>query len=134
MELGDRGPGLGCGVGASRQDSWSRSPNPVNGVARVPNLAQTMSGLKERGVWMIGAEGGGSGLFYEFDYRQPVAIILGHDAGADMDTDFVTAFAEGLAGHGFRVVRLEFPHMAERRQTGKRRPPDREPVCVRRGW
>ena len=48
-------------------------------VARVPNLAQTMSGLKEKGVWMIGAEGGGAGLFYEFDYRQPVAIVLGSE-------------------------------------------------------
>jgi predicted alpha/beta-hydrolase family hydrolase len=32
-----------------------------------------------------------------------------------------------------RVVRFEFPYMAERRQTGKRRPPDREPV-LRQTW
>lgn len=50
-----------------------------------------------------------------------------------MDTDFMTAFAEGLAGHGFRVVRFEFPYMAERRRTGKRRPPDRERV-LRQTW
>ena len=50
-----------------------------------------------------------------------------------MDTDFMNAFADGLADHGFRVVRFEFPYMAERRQTGKRRPPDREPV-LRQAW
>jgi len=48
-------------------------------VARVPNLAQTMAALKERGVWLIGAEGGGSGRFYEFDYRQPVGIVMGSE-------------------------------------------------------
>jgi 23S rRNA (guanosine2251-2'-O)-methyltransferase len=48
-------------------------------VARVPNLAQTMSDLKGRGVWMVGAEGGGEGFFWEFDYRQPVAVVLGSE-------------------------------------------------------
>lgn len=42
-------------------------------------------------------------------------------------------FAEGLAAAGFRVVRFEFPYMAQRRQTGKQRPPDREPV-LRATW
>ncbi len=65
--------------------------------------------------------------------RAPATIILTHGAGAGMDTDFMDAFAEGLAGHGFRVVRFEFPYMAERRQTGKPRPPDREPV-LRQTW
>jgi len=50
-----------------------------------------------------------------------------------MDTEFMNAFAAGLADQGLRVVRFEFPYMAERRQTGKRRPPDREPV-LRRTW
>ena len=63
----------------------------------------------------------------------PTAIIPAHGAGAGMDTDFMNAFAEGLADHDFRVVRFEFPYMAERRQTGKRRPPDREPV-LRQTW
>jgi 23S rRNA (guanosine2251-2'-O)-methyltransferase len=48
-------------------------------VARVPNLVQTMAGLKERGIWLVGAEGGGDGLFYEFDYTQPVGIVLGSE-------------------------------------------------------
>ena len=48
-------------------------------VARVPNLAQTMADLKERGIWLVGAEGGGDGLFFEFDYTQPVGIVLGSE-------------------------------------------------------
>jgi predicted alpha/beta-hydrolase family hydrolase len=60
-------------------------------------------------------------------------IILAHGAGAAMDTDFMTAFAQGLGERGVRVVRFEFPYMAERRESGKSRPPDREPV-LRETW
>jgi len=38
-----------------------------------------------------------------------------------------------LAVCGFRVVRFEFPYIASNRKTGKRRPPDREPV-LRETW
>jgi len=48
-------------------------------VARVPNLAQTMEALKKRGFWLIGAESGGDGLFFEFDYTQPVGVVLGSE-------------------------------------------------------
>ena len=65
--------------------------------------------------------------------QSAATVILAHGAGAGMDTDFMDAFAVGLAGQGLRVVRFEFPYMAERRQTGKRRPPDREPV-LRQTW
>ena len=50
-------------------------------------------------------------------------IILGHGAGAPMDSPFMTAIAQRLAGHGLRVVRFEFAYMAERRLSGSRRPP-----------
>lgn len=63
----------------------------------------------------------------------PVSIILAHGAGAGMDSEFMNVFAEGLAGAGLRVVRFEFPYMAQRRRTGKRHPPDREPV-LRETW
>ncbi len=63
----------------------------------------------------------------------PVTIVLAHGAGAGMDTEFMDFFAAGLAKEAFRVVRFEFPYMAERRRTGKRRPPDREPV-LRETW
>lgn len=48
-------------------------------VARVVNLVQTMDLLKERGVWIVGAEAEGDGLYYEFDYTQPVALVLGSE-------------------------------------------------------
>ena len=48
-------------------------------VARVPNLAQAMEALKKAGFWIVGAESGGDGLFFEFDYTRPVAIVLGSE-------------------------------------------------------
>jgi predicted alpha/beta-hydrolase family hydrolase len=51
-------------------------------------------------------------------------VILAHGAGAGMLTPFMNAFAEGLAEHGLRVVRFEFPYMADRTATGRARPPD----------
>lgn len=60
-------------------------------------------------------------------------IALAHGAGAGMDTPFMTFFATELATRGFRVARFEFPYMANLRQTGKKKPPDREPV-LRDTW
>jgi predicted alpha/beta-hydrolase family hydrolase len=60
-------------------------------------------------------------------------IVLAHGAGAGMDTPFMNAFATGLAGRGLRIARFEFPYMAGYRKTGKRKPPDREPV-LRETW
>lgn len=57
-----------------------------------------------------------------------LTVALAHGAGAPMDSPFMQAFAEGLAGLRFRVVRFEFPYMVERRTSGKKRPPDRGPV------
>jgi len=65
--------------------------------------------------------------------RAERTIILAHGAGAGMDSDFMEAFAQGLAKYDLRVVRFEFPYMEERRNTGKSRPPDREPV-LRETW
>lgn len=48
-------------------------------VARVPNLAQAMDELKRRGIWLVGAESGGGEYFYEFDYTQPVGLVLGSE-------------------------------------------------------
>jgi predicted alpha/beta-hydrolase family hydrolase len=60
-------------------------------------------------------------------------IALAHGAGATMDSRFMEFFAKGLGTHGFRVVRFEFPYMAQKRATGKQKPPDREPV-LRETW
>lgn len=55
-------------------------------------------------------------------------LILGHGAGAGMDSPFMNFFAESLAGPALRVARFEFPYMAKRRLTGRRYGPDRPQV------
>lgn len=57
-------------------------------------------------------------------------IMLAHGSGVGIHSPFMTAFADGLAVHGFGVVRFEFPYMSEIRRSGRRRPPDREPILV----
>lgn len=57
-------------------------------------------------------------------------LVLAHGAGAPMDSDFMNAVAEGLASSGIQVVRFEFPYMQQRRLSGKKRPPDRQPVLL----
>jgi predicted alpha/beta-hydrolase family hydrolase len=59
-----------------------------------------------------------------------VTCVLAHGAGAAMDSPFMAFFAQGLAARSIRVVRFEFPYMAERRQGGGRRPPDRTQVLL----
>lgn len=49
-------------------------------IARVVNLAQTLEELKSRGLWLVGAEGGGQEMWYEFDYTQPVGLVLGSES------------------------------------------------------
>jgi 23S rRNA (guanosine2251-2'-O)-methyltransferase len=48
-------------------------------IARVTNLARTMEDLKNRGLWLVGAESGRRKLWYEFDYTVPVGIVLGSE-------------------------------------------------------
>jgi predicted alpha/beta-hydrolase family hydrolase len=60
-------------------------------------------------------------------------LILAHGAGQGMDSPFMEYIAGALARAGLRVVRFEFPYMAEMRRTGKRKPPNREPV-LRETW
>jgi len=48
-------------------------------VARVPNLARAMEELRERGVWLVGADGSAPGFWHEFDYTLPVGIVLGSE-------------------------------------------------------
>ncbi|MDX2141895.1 MAG: alpha/beta family hydrolase [Rhodospirillaceae bacterium] len=62
--------------------------------------------------------------------KAAATLLLAHGAGAPMDSPFMTFFAEGLAGRGVRVGRFEFPYMATRRATGKRKPPDKLDVLM----
>lgn len=52
-------------------------------------------------------------------------LVLAHGAGAPMDSPFMAEIAAGIGRKGVRVVRFEFPYMAARRSSGRRRPPDR---------
>ncbi|MFD9897341.1 alpha/beta family hydrolase [Mesorhizobium sp. NPDC059025] len=52
-------------------------------------------------------------------------ILLGHGAGAPMDSASMDAAAKALAAAGFRVARFEFSYMAGRRTGGSRKPPPR---------
>jgi uncharacterized protein len=72
----------------------------------------------------------------EFLFDGPAAaatVVLAHGAGAPMDSPFMNVMAAGLAACGLRVARFEFPYMRARREEGRRRAPDREPV-LRRAW
>lgn len=72
----------------------------------------------------------------EFIHQKPtrrkkaLTVLLSHGAGAPMDSDFMNAIAGGLYAKGFEVCRFEFPYMQERRETGKKRPPDRAPKLL----
>jgi len=44
---------------------------------RVTNLARTLDGLKQRGVWLYGAAGEASQLLYQCDLSGSVALIMG---------------------------------------------------------
>lgn len=57
-------------------------------------------------------------------------FLFAHGAGALMDSPFMERVADALGEAGLRVGRFEFPYMAERRRTGKRRPPNPAKVLL----
>lgn len=59
--------------------------------------------------------------------EEPAAatLLLAHGAGAAMDSAFMNRFAKMAVEEGLAVARFEFPYMAARRATGKKRPPPR---------
>lgn len=65
--------------------------------------------------------------------KAKTCVVLAHGAGESSDSAFLRFFAEGLAAEGHRVVRFDFPYMAERSRTGRKRPPDKESV-LRETW
>lgn len=54
-----------------------------------------------------------------------VTVLLGHGAGAPMDSAAMSASAKALASTGLRVVRFEFEYMASRRTSLGKQPPPR---------
>lgn len=51
-------------------------------------------------------------------------FVLAHGAGAGMESDWMTQMAELLAERKVKVIRFNFPYMAEMVRTGKKRPPN----------
>ena len=52
-------------------------------------------------------------------------FVFAHGAGGPMASSFMAQVARGIAEHAIRVVRFEFPYMAE-----KRKRPDPQPVLL----
>jgi 23S rRNA (guanosine2251-2'-O)-methyltransferase len=48
-------------------------------ITRVKNLARTMDALKERGIWLVGAEGGQKDLWFDFDFKMPLGLVFGSE-------------------------------------------------------
>lgn len=66
------------------------------------------------------------GLLWSGPPRGRVAILLAHGAGADMRSDFMEAYAEGLGARGHTTLRFNFPY----KEAGKKLP-DGPPVLER---
>ncbi len=47
-------------------------------VAKVPNIGQTVTELKKRGLWVFVSEAGGT-AYYDADFRVPAAIVFGSE-------------------------------------------------------
>lgn len=75
----------------------------------------------------------GAPLLVDGPERAKRTLVLAHGAGAPMDSPFMETIAHGVALTGIRVVRFEFSYMRSRRDDGRRRAPDREPV-LRKAW
>jgi 23S rRNA (guanosine2251-2'-O)-methyltransferase len=46
-------------------------------VVRVTNLASALDQLKEKGLWVVGVDVGGKQDWTSFDYKGPIALVLG---------------------------------------------------------
>ncbi len=67
----DRAVGVNATVAKAASGAAEAIP-----VITVTNLARTLRGLKEKGVWILGADAGGESLF-DADVSGPVAWVLG---------------------------------------------------------
>jgi predicted alpha/beta-hydrolase family hydrolase len=57
-------------------------------------------------------------------------LIIAHGAGAPMDHPWMEEITENLISLGIQVIRFEFPYMKERRENGKKRPPNTKKVLL----
>lgn len=56
-----------------------------------------------------------------------LAILLGHGAGAPMDSEFMNWASDGLAMQGHAVLRFRYAYMERAAREDRRFPPDRTP-------
>lgn len=57
-------------------------------------------------------------------------VLFAHGAGAPLTSDWMEAVTSALVDDGLCVARFHFPYMHRVVTEGKRRPPDRAPICV----
>lgn len=57
-------------------------------------------------------------------------FIFAHGAGAPMDSDWMNEVTGLLTSLGIKVIRFEFPYMQERRESGKKRPPNNQKILL----
>ena len=48
-------------------------------IAKVTNIAATIDELKEKGIWIVGADGDAQQSFTDVDYSMPVALVIGNE-------------------------------------------------------
>lgn len=46
---------------------------------KVTNMNETIKRLKDANIWVVGTDGESEKNFYDYDYRQPVALIIGNE-------------------------------------------------------
>ena len=49
-------------------------------IARVKKLTEVLVQLKERGYWVVGADGDGEMSYGEYDWNKPVALVMGSES------------------------------------------------------
>lgn len=67
-----RAVGLTAAVGKASAGAMEYMP-----VARVANIAQTLDLLKEKRLWIAGADSSGDRLYYHTDLSGPLALVIG---------------------------------------------------------
>jgi len=73
---------VGLTAGVSRASAGAIEYVPV---ARVPNIAQTIEGLKQLNVWVIGVDRAGSTEFTRMDYTGAIALVIGSEGAGLSD-------------------------------------------------
>lgn len=48
-------------------------------IARVTNLTRTIQDLKDKGLWIAGADVAGETSYYKYDFQRPLAVVIGSE-------------------------------------------------------